>query len=115
MRLLLINSTHKDASIHISRDKNRYKSGRYVPIGISYKITIEGVLELMDILGYVDLVARGNYIRETGKGEQTRYRPAKALIDYFNVVNNLLPKRLAAFDNTENVVLQITQRRKLKW
>ena len=69
----------------------------------------------MDILGYVDLVARGSYIRETGKGEQTKYRPTKALIDYFNVVNSLLPKRLAAFDNTENVVLQITQRRKLKW
>ena len=36
-KLLLINSAHKDASIHISRDKNRYKSGRYVPKGISHK------------------------------------------------------------------------------
>tara|TARA_E500000178_G_scaffold322980_1_gene348163 strand:- start:78 stop:1463 length:1386 start_codon:yes stop_codon:yes gene_type:complete len=114
-KLLLINSAHKDASIHISRDKNRYKSGRYVPKGISHRVTIEGVLDLMEILGYVDLITRGNYSRQTGKGEQTTYKPTKAFIDYFNVVNSLLPKRLAAFDNTENVVLQITQRRKLKW
>ena len=50
-KLIAAYAAHKGASTRISRDKNRYKAGRYVPEGITYTIAIEGVLDLMEILG----------------------------------------------------------------
>ena len=52
-KLIAVHIAHKGASTRISRDKNRYKAGRYVPEGVTYTIAIEGVLDLMEILGYV--------------------------------------------------------------
>jgi hypothetical protein len=91
-KLLLAHAVHKGSSIRISRDKNRYTQGRYVPEGISHRVTIEGVLDLMDILGYVQLTDRGNFDRISGKGGQTRYK-AKAFIcssnDFINALLHL--------------------------
>ena len=81
-KILLAWSAHKDASMRISRDANRYKAGRYVPKGISYDVTIIGVLDLMEILGYVQMTNRGRYSRETGEGDQTRYRPTDAFLKH---------------------------------
>ena len=39
--------------MRISKDKNRYTKGRYVPEGVTYDITIGGVLPLMEIDGFV--------------------------------------------------------------
>ena len=69
-KLLGVNAAHEGASLRISRDKNRYKAGRYVPKGISYDVTIKGALDLMEILGYVEMTNRGHYSRETGEGDQ---------------------------------------------
>ena len=85
-KLLLAHAAHKGSSIRISRDKNRYTQGRYVPEGISHRITIEGVLDLMDILGYVKLTDRGHFYRSSGKGGQTRYKPTQAFLKHFNGV-----------------------------
>ena len=46
-KLLAVHTAHKGASTRISRDKNRYKAGRYVPEGVTYTIAIEGVLDLI--------------------------------------------------------------------
>ena len=54
-KLLAVHAAHKGASTRISRDKNRYKAGRYVPKGVTYTIAIEGALDLMEILGYVEM------------------------------------------------------------
>ena len=40
-KLLAAHASHKGASVRISRDKNRYKAGRYVPKGVtSFAITL---------------------------------------------------------------------------
>ena len=39
-KLLAVHTAHKGASTRISRDKNRYKSGRVVPEGVTYTIAI---------------------------------------------------------------------------
>ena len=93
-KLLLAHAAHKGSSIRISRDKNRYTQGRYVPEGISHRVTIEGVLDLMDILGYVKLTDRGNFDRISGEGGQTRYKPTQAFLKHFNGVSSTLPKQL---------------------
>jgi len=97
-KLLLAYGAHKGASTRIARDKNRYTQGRYVPEGISHRITIEGVLDLMDILGYVELTDKGKFDRSKGKGWQTRYKPTPALLDRFEVVYSTLPKLFSVFD-----------------
>ena len=74
-KLIAVHAAHKGASTRISRDKNRYKAGRYVPEGVTYTIAIEGLLDFMEILFYVEMTNRGRYSRETGEADQTRYRP----------------------------------------
>lgn len=107
-KLLLADASYKSASIRISRDKNRYKAGRYVPEGISHKVTIEGVLDLMHILGFVELTDRGHFSRDTGKGGQTRYRPTDAFRKHFEVDHSTLPKLLVGHEDTDPIVLQKT-------
>ena len=105
-KLLAAYASHKGASVRISRDKNRYKAGRYVPKGLSYDITISGTLDLMDLLGYVVMTSRGNYSRVKGKGDQTRYRLTDAFLKHFEVVSSTLPKQLVGYEDTDPIVLQ---------
>ena len=65
-KLLAVYAAHKGASNRIPRDKHRYKAGRYVPEGVTYTVAIEGVLDLMEILGYVEMTNRGHYSRDIG-------------------------------------------------
>ena len=110
-KLLAAHASHKGASVRISRDKNRYKAGRYVPKGLSYDITVSGTLDLMDLLGYVVMTSRGNYSRDTGQGDQTRYRLTDAFLKHFEVVSSALPKKLIGYDDTDPIVLQKTIKR----
>ena len=105
-KLLAVHTAHKGASTRTSRDKNRYKAGRYVPEGVTYTIAIEGVLDLMEILGYVEMTNRGHYSRDTGQGDQTRYRLTDAFLKHFEVVSSTLPKQLVGHEDTDPIVLQ---------
>ena len=105
-KLLSVNAAHEDASTRISRDKNRYKAGRYVLRGVTYTIAIEGVLDLMEMLGYVEMTNRGHYSRDTGKGDQTRYKPTDTFLKHFEVVSSTLPKQLVGYEDTDPIVLQ---------
>ncbi len=105
-KLLAAHASHKGASVRISRDKNRYKAGRYVPKGVTYTVAIEGVLDLMEILGYVEMTNRGHYSRDTGQGDQTRYRLTDAFLKHFEVVSSTLPKQLVGYEHTDPIVLQ---------
>jgi len=114
-KLLAVHTAHKGASTRISRDKNRYKAGRYVPEGVTYTIAIEGVLDLMETLGYVQMTNRGHYSRETGEGDQTRYRPTDAFLKHFEVVSSILPKQLVGHEDTDPIVVQVATERRMKW
>ena len=105
-KLLAAHASHKGASVRISRDKNRYKAGRYVPKGVTYTVAIEGVLDLMEILGYLEMTNRGHYSRDTGQGDQTRYRLTDAFLNHLKVVSSTLPKQLVGYDDTDPIVLQ---------
>jgi hypothetical protein len=110
-KLLAVHVAHNGATIRISRDKNRYKAGRYIPKGISYDITILGALDLMEILDYVEKVSKGRYSREKSKGEQTRYKPTDAFLEHFQVVASILPKQLVGHEDTDPIVVQKTVKR----
>ena len=114
-KLLAVHAAHKGASTRISRDKNRYKAGRYVPKGVTYTIAIEGVLDLMEILGYVEMTNRGHYSRDAGQGDQTRYRLTDAFLKHFEVVSSTLPKQLVGHEDTDPIVVQVTTERRMKW
>ena len=114
-KLIAVHAAHKGASTRISRDKNRYKAGRYVPEGITYTIAIEGVLDLMEILGYVQMTNRGRYRRETVEGDQTRYRPTDTFLKHFEVVSSILPKQLVGHEDTDPIVVQVATERRMKW
>jgi hypothetical protein len=58
-----------ETGMRISKDKNRYASGRYVPEGVSYDITIDGVLPLMETDGFVREVRSFRFDHATGKGQ----------------------------------------------
>ena len=113
-KLLLAHVAHKGSSIRISRDKNRYTAGRYVPEGIIYTIAIEGVLDLMDILGYVQLTDRGRFDHTSGEGGQTRYKPTQAFLRHFKFVSSTLTKHRVGHENTDTIVVQTATERKMK-
>ena len=105
-KLLAAHASYEGASVRISRDKNRYKAGRYVPKGVTYTVAIEGVLDLMEMVGYVEMTNRGHYSRDTGQGDQTRYRLTDALLKHFEVVSSTLPKQLVGYEDTDPIILQ---------
>ena len=103
-----------ETGMRISKDKNRYASGRYVPEGVSYDITIDGVLHLMEIDGFVREVRSGSYDRNKGAGKQTRITATRKLVDWFAADPALLPKLLVGCEDTDPLVVQITSKRKGK-
>ena len=60
----------------------------------------------MEILGYVEMTNRGHYSRNTGQGDQTRYRLTDAFLKHFEVVSSTLPKQLVGNEDTDPIVLQ---------
>ena len=103
-----------EAVMRISRDKIRYTSGRYVPEGISYDITIDGVLFLLMVDGFVREVRCGSYDRTKGKGDQTRIAANAKLVDWFAADPALLPKALVGCEDTDPLIVQVKGKRKGK-
>jgi len=111
-RLLASYVASAESGMRISKDKNRYASGRYVPEGVTYDITIGGVLPLMEIDGFVREVRSFGFDHATGKGSQTRIAATRKLVDWFAADPALLPKLLVGCEDTDPVVVQITSKRK---
>ena len=109
-KLLASYSASPTAGMRISKDRNRYIKGRYVPDGITYDITIDGVLALLEMDGFVSEVRGGRYDRTKGEGDQTRI--AAKLVDWFDVDPALIPKALVGCEDTDPVVVQVTTKRK---
>ncbi len=103
-----------ETGMRISKDKNRYTKGRYVPEGVTYDITIDGVLPLMLMDGFVREVRKGSYDRTKGEGKQTRIAATGKLVNWFDVDPALLPKALVGCEDTDPLVVQITTKRKGK-
>ena len=103
-----------EAGMRISKDRNRYASGRNVPEGISYDITIEGVLYLLMMDGFIRKIRSGSYDRTKGKGDQTRIAAKAKLVYWFSADPALLPKALVDCEDTDPLVVQITGKRKGK-
>ena len=111
-RLLVSNAASARSGLRIAKDKNRYAKSRYMPEGISYDITILGVLEMLQLDGWVRKIRRGSYSRDKGEGEQTLIAPTQKLLDWFIYDPITLPKILAGFEDVEPLVVQITSKRK---
>ena len=111
-RLLVSNAASARSGLRIAKDKNRYAKSRYMPEGISYDITILGVLEMLQLDGWVREIRRGSYSRDKGEGEQTLIAPTQKLLDWFIYDPITLPKMLAGFEDVEPLVVQITTKRK---
>jgi hypothetical protein len=84
-KLLLVHAALKGSSIRILSDKNRYTQGRYVQKGISHRVTIKGVLDLMDILRYVQFTERGHFDRSSGIGVRQGKRQHKPSLSILKV------------------------------
>ena len=69
----------------------------------------------MEILGYVEMTNKGRYSRDTGEGDQTRYRPTDAFLKHFEVVSSTLPKQLIGHEDTDPIVVQVATERRMKW
>ncbi|MDC3286643.1 hypothetical protein OAV67_03200 [Alphaproteobacteria bacterium] len=103
-----------ETGMRISKDKNRYTKGRYVPEGVTYDITIDGVLPLILMDGFVREVRKGSYDRTKGEGKQTRIAATGKLVDWFDVDPALLPKALVGCEDADPLVVQVTTKRKGK-
>ena len=65
-RLLVSNAASARSGLRIAKDKNRYAKSRYMPEGISYDITILGVLAMLQLDGWVREIRRRSYSRDKG-------------------------------------------------
>ena len=110
-KLLASHVASPETGMRISKDKNRYVSGSYVPSGVTYDITIGGVLPLMEIDGFVHEVRSFRFDHATGKGDQTRIAATRKLVDWFAADPALLPKLLVGCEDTDPLVVQITTKR----
>jgi len=110
-KLLASHVASPETGMRISKDKNRYASGRYVPEGVTYDITIGGVLPLMEIDGFVREVRHFRFDHATGKGEQTRIAATRKLVDWFAADPALLPKLLVGCEDMDPLVVQVTSER----
>lgn len=113
-RLLASYTASPEAGMRISKDRNRYTKGRYVPEGVTYDIAIDGVLPLMEIDGFVREVRSFRFDRTKGEGEQTRIAATRKLVDWFAADPALLPKALVGCEDTDPLVVQVTGKRKGK-
>ena len=113
-KLLASYSASPTAGMRISKDRNRYTKGRYVPDGITYDITIDGVLALLELDGFVREVRGGRYDRTKGEGDQTRIAATAKMVDWFAADPALIPKALVGCEDTDPVVVQVTTKRKGK-
>ena len=101
-----------ETGMRISKDKNSYIKGRYVPEGVTYDITIDGVLLLMEINDFVREVRSFRFSHATGKGDQTRIAATRKLVDWFAADPALLPKVLVECEDTDPLVVRVTTKRK---
>ena len=113
-KLLASYSASPTAGMRISKDRNRYTKGRYVPDGVTYDITIDGVLALLELDGFVREVRGGHYDRTKGEGDQTRIAATAKMVDWFAADPALIPKALVGCEDTDPVVVQVTTKRKGK-
>ena len=113
-RLLASYTASPEAGMRISKDRNRYTKGRYVPEGVTYDIAVDGVLPLMEIDGFVREVRSFRFDRTKGEGEQTRIAATRKLVDWFAADPALLPKALVGCEDTDPLVVQVTGKRKGK-
>ena len=101
-----------ETGMRISKDKNSYIKGRYVPEGVTYDITIDGVLLLMELNDFAREVRSFRFNHATGKGDQTRIAATRKLVDWFAADPALLPKVLVGCEDTEPLVVRVTTKRK---
>ena len=80
-KLLASYTASPTAGMPISRDRNRYIKGRYVPDGVTYDIAIDGVLALMQLTGFVREVRSFRFDPAAGKGDQTRIAATAKIVD----------------------------------
>ena len=113
-RLLASYAATPTAGMRISRDRNRYIKGRYVPDGVNYDIAIDGVLALMQLTGFVREVRSFRFDHTSGEGDQTRIAATAKLVDWFAADPALIPKALVGCEDTDPVVVQVTTKRKGK-
>ena len=82
-KLLATYVASPETGMRISKDKNSYIKGRYVPEGVTYDITIDGVLLLMELNDFAREVRSFRFNHATGKGDQTRIAATRKLVDWF--------------------------------
>ena len=103
-RVLLAFAAHPHANARIPKNRNLYVQSRYTVSNLSYRTTIESVLPLMVEDGWVEIIRRGSFDKETGKGKQTEIRGTKKLTDMFKEYKTELPhllKRLPLFETIQ--------------
>ena len=93
-RVLLAFAAHPHANARIPKNRNLYVQSRYTVSNLSYRTTIESVLPLMVEDGWVEIIRRGSFDKETGKGKQTEIRGTKKLTDMFQQHKTELPRMM---------------------
>ena len=105
-RILSNYAASKKAQTRLSRDKNRYKANSYNVDGLEYEILINGVVFWLEFENFIYTDKKGNFIREEGKGEQTRIKPSQKFIEWFEVELQTLPQKIVAFEDTNPIIYQ---------
>ena len=111
-RILSNYAASKKAQTRLSRDKNRYKANSHNVDGLGYEILINGVVFWLEFENFIYTDKRGNFIREEGKGEQTRIKPSTKFIEWFEIDLQTLPKQIVAFEDTNPIIYQQVTKKK---
>ena len=111
-RILSTYAANPKAHTRLAKDKNRYKKTIYSIDGVTFKITVLGVFQLMLDNDFIYISKYHYFERDLGKGEQTRIKPTQKFLDWFDIDIKTLPQQIVAFEETNPIVYQKVTKRK---
>lgn len=111
-RILSTYTASPKAQTRLAKDKNRYKKTIYSIDGVTFKITVLGVFQLMVDNDFIYVSKYHYFKRDLGKGEQTRIKPTQKFLDWFDIDIKTLPQQIVAFEETNPILYQKVTKRK---
>ena len=102
-RVIAAYAAHPFATARIPKNRNLYVQSRFAIQGLSYRTTIDAVLPLLIEDKLIEVVRRGFFDRETGRGKQTEIRATRKLTSQLAQNRFFIPRLLKGQPQTETI------------
>ena len=114
-RVIAAYAAHPSATASIPKNRNLYVQSRYAIQGLSYRTTIDAVLPLLIEDKLIEVVRRGFFDRETGRGKPTQIRATRKLSSQLAQNRFFIPRLLKGQPQTETIRVHNAQKQNVDY